>query len=298
MLLSSFRRLISSRSTVSIFRAKFCSSRHNDDGSSWNGPNNKNLNTNRTIKSVLPSKNTNAEDQPNSSTAAVMSDNNDQELQKINQQRIQEIMEYYSQYEKELMEGGYQDPDVEEQWLKSGDSAEAAEIYPISLERGREGVFDVEEMVQVLKHQKVLDVCCVKIPPKLQYADYMIVCTTYSLRHMKGVIQYILTLYKKKRGPEDPAGLKNPLNRRFVSPKRAIDQQLSGDNDDLWAALDFGNLIVHVMMTQARQKYDLEQLWALGPEFDQETQRKSEIDELEDEFEKFRRQIAEQKDNV
>uniref|UniRef100_A0A915HSI2 Uncharacterized protein n=1 Tax=Romanomermis culicivorax TaxID=13658 RepID=A0A915HSI2_ROMCU len=61
-------------------------------------------------------------------------------------------MEYYSQYEKELQEGGYKDPEVEETWMDNRRTL--AEKYPVSLERDKNGVFDVEEMVQVLNHQK------------------------------------------------------------------------------------------------------------------------------------------------
>lgn len=70
-----------------------------------------------------------------------------QKLDEVNEARIAEIMEYYSQYEKELSEGGYKDND--DMWLTESSNAEQPEKFPVSLDRGQEGVFDVHEMVEV-----------------------------------------------------------------------------------------------------------------------------------------------------
>lgn len=36
-----------------------------------------------------------------------------------------------------------------------------------------------------------------------------------------------------------------------------------------------GNIAVHLMLNKTRKTYDLEQLWAVGPEFDEQTRARS-----------------------
>lgn len=37
-----------------------------------------------------------------------------------------------------------------------------------------------------------------------------------------------------------------------------------------WYALDLPNFIIHVMSTEARERYDLESLWGIGDENDED----------------------------
>jgi len=62
-----------------------------------------------------------------------------------------------------------------------------------------------------------------------------------------------------------------------------------------WTVIDVGNACVHLMMPEIRQKYDIEMLWAVGPQFDDLTLAKSDAEQLEEEFDDFRRQIEAQR---
>lgn len=194
------------------------------------------------------------------------------DVSSINETRIAEIMEYYSQYEKELLDGGYTDND--DMWLRDSGKPEK---YPVSLDRGVEGVFDAHEIVEVLKEQKMSDVCCIELPKEVDFARHMVIGTAFSLKHISSTASYVSRLYKKKRSQRDPMGI-------MKSPK--------GQN---WTALDLGNIALHLMMPDVRQMYDIEMLWTVGPRFDQMTIEKSETEQLEREFEEFRRQIETQR---
>lgn len=49
--------------------------------------------------------------------------------------------------------------------------------------------------------------------------------------------------------------------------------RLEGKGSDEWVALDMGNIALHIFSAEAREKYDLEQLWSVGAKFDAETNK-------------------------
>lgn len=181
-----------------------------------------------------------------------------------NEKRIAEILEYYSQYEKEISQGGYED-DVEFDKFVQPDE-EDGQKYPVELTRGETGVFELHEVVTLLQSEKAIDICCIEMPKDLCYADYVVVCTPFSVRHSNAIAQVFHTVYKKKRNEEeDPP---------FVKPEK---------NQD-WVALDLGTIVVHIMTEEMRKKYDIEMLWTVGPEFDDNTLEKSEMEKLTEQY--------------
>lgn len=145
-------------------------------------------------------------------------------------------------------------PEIEE-FGYFDDEQEISEVTPhklisISLERGQQGVFDVEEIVKVLKDENGIDVRVLDIPPVVRFVDHMVIVSGKSLRHMRAMAATIESLYKKKQLNSD---------RTF---------RLEGRECKDWFAMDLGNIAVHIFMPEARQHYDLETLWTLGPEQD------------------------------
>lgn len=55
---------------------------------------------------------------------------------------------------------------------------------------------------------------------------------------------------------------------------------VEGANSKEWMALDLGNIALHVFSKKTRELYDLESLWAVGPEFDAECNKKNDIVDL------------------
>jgi len=180
-----------------------------------------------------------------------------------NKRRIAEILEYYSQYEKELAAGGYKDPDVEP-LLETAD--DGRQQYSFEMSRGSTGVFDLDEIVEVLRREKAKDVCSIEMPQEMSYADYIVLCTPMGSRHSNAICETIYTLYKKKRSKSDPQAI--------VRPQKNVD----------WAVCDLGNIVVHVMTEEIRRRYDIETLWAVGPLYDDLTMGQTSIDKMEENF--------------
>ncbi len=74
-------------------------------------------------------------------------------------------------------------------------------------------------------------------------ADAMIVVTATSERHAKALSDYVIEKIKE-------FDLK-PLGRE-------------GEQNSDWVLLDLGDLIVHIMTAQARERYQLEKLWSIA----------------------------------
>ncbi len=61
---------------------------------------------------------------------------------------------------------------------------------------GKKGVFDLEEILEILRDERMKDICVIKIPPEQQYARYLILATAFSGRHLKSTSEYINKLVR------------------------------------------------------------------------------------------------------
>lgn len=108
----------------------------------------------------------------------------------------------------------------------------AEEIKELALEalddlKGRDSVtLDVREMTDI--------------------TEYMVICTGTSNRHVKSLADNV-ALELKKRG----------------CPPLGIEGVGAGSE---WALVDLGDVVVHVMLPDTRDFYDLERLWSTMPE--------------------------------
>lgn len=73
------------------------------------------------------------------------------------------------------------------------------------------------------------------------FADYFVIATATSARHLSALIQTL---------DED-------LDGRFPRPRRT-----EGTADSGWVLIDFGDVIVHLFAPEERAFYDLEGLWS------------------------------------
>ena len=109
---------------------------------------------------------------------------------------------------------------------------------------------NVEEIkhiaLEALEDLKGQDAITLDVRAMTDITDYMLVCTGTSNRHVKSLADNVaLTL--KKRGCQ-------AINIEGV------------DKTAEWALVDFGEVIVHVMLPETRDFYDLESLWSTSPE--------------------------------
>ncbi|XP_018792175.1 PREDICTED: uncharacterized protein LOC108970914 isoform X2 [Bactrocera latifrons] len=124
-------------------------------------------------------------------------------------------------------------------------NTEHNEYLGLNLNHGKHGVYDVEDLVDVLRKENAEDVFVCSVPKDLNYVDYMVVCSGRSYRHMLAIAEFVRRIYKVKRTKGD------------ILPK------IEGENSRQWMALDL----------DAREQYDLESLWAIGIEYDKETHK-------------------------
>ena len=148
--------------------------------------------------------------------------------------------------------------------------------------RGVHGVFDIEDLVDALRSEKMEDLSVVAVTPEAHYCEYLVLVTAKSQRHMEAVVQFIRKLYKLKMRAGDPQ----------------LPETVGLKGKSSWRVIDMGYIVIHFFMPGVREVYDLESLWCVGPEFDEKTVR-PQFDEIVDFMEKhvkFIEQLSPQTD--
>lgn len=122
--------------------------------------------------------------------------------------------------------------------------------------RGDKSVFTVENLTAILRLEGMKDLATIRIDPELMYCDHMILATGVSARHLDAVCEYIIKLNKAWKRSDEP----------FLS---VIGNEQSTD----WKVIDMGRIVLHLMLRETRDKFDIESLWCVGEEHDEKTQR-------------------------
>ncbi|XP_054420510.1 mitochondrial assembly of ribosomal large subunit protein 1 isoform X1 [Pteronotus mesoamericanus] len=119
--------------------------------------------------------------------------------------------------------------------------------------------FDIDTLVSLLRQENARDICVIKVPPEMKYADYFVVASGTSTRHLHAVVYYIVKMYK------------------FLKCKSEPHVKIEGKETDDWMCVDFGSMVIHLMLPETREKYELEKLWTLRSYDDQLAQIAPEI---------------------
>ncbi len=99
-------------------------------------------------------------------------------------------------------------------------------------------------MADLALDRKGLDVIVLDLRGQSSYADFLVVASGTSDRHVQSVAEYV--------GEE--------LNRRGV---KSMGQE--GVRQGQWALVDFGPVVLHVFHQYTREVYDLEAMWREAP---------------------------------
>jgi ribosome-associated protein len=94
----------------------------------------------------------------------------------------------------------------------------------------------------LLGDKKALDIVILDVRGMTSYADYVVVASGESDRQVSSMAEHILTQLKEQEGLR-PMGSE-------------------GMQGGQWVLLDFGDVVVHLFLGEARSFYDLEGLWA------------------------------------
>lgn len=95
-------------------------------------------------------------------------------------------------------------------------------------------------IVEQLEEIKAQDIKILSISEKSTIADYMVICSGTSSRHVKSIATLLIKELKEKEIP--PIGIE-------------------GEDAAEWVLVDSGDVIVHIMLPQTRDYYQLEKLW-------------------------------------
>ena len=96
-----------------------------------------------------------------------------------------------------------------------------------------------------LEDLKGIDVLTMDVREMTSIADQMVLATGTSNRHVKALSRSVIDQAKEQ-------GFR-PLSTE-------------GEDTSDWVLVDFGDTIVHIMLPETREFYDLERLWTLTPD--------------------------------
>ncbi|XP_030012899.1 mitochondrial assembly of ribosomal large subunit protein 1 [Sphaeramia orbicularis] len=105
--------------------------------------------------------------------------------------------------------------------------------------------FTLDVLVSLLQQENAVDICVIKVPEQIKYAEYFVVVSGLSTRHLRAMALYAIKVYK------------------FLKKDQHSHVKIEGKDTDDWLCIDFGSMVVHFMLPETREVYELEKLWTL-----------------------------------
>ena len=98
-----------------------------------------------------------------------------------------------------------------------------------------------KDIENILNDNKAIDVKSVNLKGKTSIADFMIIATGNSSRHIQALSEILVNELKKK-------GINNC--------------HIEGRNSNDWKLIDAIDIIIHIFHPEKRKFYDLERMWS------------------------------------
>ncbi len=98
----------------------------------------------------------------------------------------------------------------------------------------------VREAVEELKAKDIVEI---DVRGKSSVADYMVIASGNSTRHVKSIAEEVV---------------------KFAKRLDLMPLGVEGEREAEWVLVDLGDVIVHVMLPRVREFYALERLWTVG----------------------------------
>ncbi len=98
-----------------------------------------------------------------------------------------------------------------------------------------------EEIENILNDNKAMEVKSISLKDKTSIADFMIIASGNSSRHIQALSEVLLEKLKKN-------GI--------------VNCRLEGRNSNDWKLIDAVDIIIHIFHPEKRKFYDLEKMWS------------------------------------
>ena len=98
-----------------------------------------------------------------------------------------------------------------------------------------------EEIENALNDNKAIDIKTIELRDKTSIADFMIIASGNSSRHIQALAEILMDKLKQK-------GFDNC--------------HLEGKNSDEWKLIDAKDIIIHIFHPEKRKFYNLERMWS------------------------------------
>lgn len=113
--------------------------------------------------------------------------------------------------------------------------------------KDKSGLELAQHCAQVALDHKAEDVIVLDVHELTSFADYFIIMSGRSTRHVQGLAEII---------------------EKEFSVKRISSKHCEGLQEGLWVLLDFNDVIVHIFYKDHRKFYDLDGLWHDAPKIE------------------------------
>lgn len=96
---------------------------------------------------------------------------------------------------------------------------------------------------EALDDNKAIDIKMIDVSELTDVTDYVVICTATSTRHAQSLIDKV----------------KRKLREHSIHSMGTE----GAEQNDPWVLVDFGSVVVHVLLAEAREFYSLEKLWTV-----------------------------------
>ena len=104
------------------------------------------------------------------------------------------------------------------------------------------GIIDIKNNVEkILDDNKAQNITCIDLKNKSYIADYMVIASGTSSRHLQALSENLVAQLKK-------LGIENC--------------RIEGRDSNDWKLVDTHDVIVHIFHPEKREFYDLERMWS------------------------------------
>ena len=100
-------------------------------------------------------------------------------------------------------------------------------------------------ILKILEDHKAQNICTLDVANMTPFMDHMVICTATSTRHAKALAEHLIK--------EAKAQHQRPLG-------------VEGLNLAEWVLVNLNGVVVHIMLADQRELYQLEKLWSYSPE--------------------------------